>query len=221
MIQEHTEINIKDGKEEINWMHFDVNTTYQALSCIPKLYIPKIVYDYVPKKQFTLVLDMDECLLHCRDPVTLDSSARPFVKEFLEEMSYSCDLILFTSAEESYAKAVLDILDLKKYFTLILTRKHCYFFANIYFKLIHDIIAKGTHVIAVDNTIHNFGYNLQNAIPIKSFMGEKEDKALLWLRDELRIIISLADKDQDFDCSEYIQQRFQVLDLILSIENSI
>ena len=121
---------------------------------------------------------MDECLLHCRDPSTLDSSPRPFVKEFLEEMSETCDLILFTSGVEEYAHSVLESLDLKKYFKLVLTRKHCYFFANIYFKLIHDFIAKGKHTIAVDNTIHNFGFNLQNAIPIKSFVGDENDKAL-------------------------------------------
>lgn len=206
--------------ENPNWMHFDVNSAYQALSCIPKLYIPKIEYAYKPKKDFTLVLDMDECLLHCRDTTTLDCIARPFVKEFLDEMQENCDLILFTSAEESYALAALEHLNLKKYFSLILTRKNCYFFANIYFKLIHDLIEKGTHTIAIDNTIHNFGYNLHNAIPIKSFFGEEDDKALLWMRDELRTIFDLAKKDDEFDCSDYIAQRFQVLDIILSLENN-
>eukprot|EP00834_Sanchytrium_tribonematis_P004691 NODE_244_length_11882_cov_0.560214.p8 type:complete len:212 gc:universal NODE_244_length_11882_cov_0.560214:8026-7391(-) len=209
---------INESSIEPNWMHFDVNSAYNALSSIPKLYIPKIKYDYEPTKKFTLVLDMDECLLHCTNPSTLEASARPHVKEFLDEMATNCDLVLFTSAEEKYALAVLDLLDLKKYFCLILTRKDCYFFANIYFKLIHDIIEKGNHVIAVDNTIHNFGYNLHNAIPIKSYMGEEDDKALLWLRKELRQIFTLAENEVDFDCSEYIQQRFQVLDIILSLE---
>ena len=202
-------------------MHFDVISAYQALATIPKLYIPKIEFNYKPLKPFTLVLDMDECLLHCSNPNTLEGSARPFVFDFLDEMSEKCDLILFTAAEHSYTMDILKKLGLKKYFHLILTRKDCYFFANIYFKLIHDIIGKGKHTIAVDNTIHNFGYNLHNAIPIKSFNGEKDDKALIWLRDEMRLIFSFAEQDDEFDCSEYIQERFQVLELIMSLETAL
>ena len=56
--EEKLDILENEIEEDTNWMHFDVISAYHALSSIPKLYLPQIVYDFQPSedKSFILVL---------------------------------------------------------------------------------------------------------------------------------------------------------------------
>lgn len=64
-------------------------------------------------KKYTLVLDLDETLTH-----TLNSYGpkikflkRPFVDEFLREMSLYYEIVIFTAAMQEYADEIINQID--------------------------------------------------------------------------------------------------------------
>jgi len=69
-----------------------------------------------PKKPYTLVLDLDETLIHYNEEVHrsiqgIQFNTRPFANDFLIEMSKFFELVIFTAADQTYADEVLDKLD--------------------------------------------------------------------------------------------------------------
>lgn len=78
------------------------------MSSLPKVSVPYLA----PKtatKEFTLVLDLDETLVHYVDQG--ESSyflIRPGALEFLEEMAKFYEVIIFTAGMQDYADWVLD-----------------------------------------------------------------------------------------------------------------
>ena len=57
---------------------------------------------------YTLILDLDETLVHFRD---IDGGGefliRPYAEEFLEEMGKYYEIVIFTAAIKSYADYIL------------------------------------------------------------------------------------------------------------------
>lgn len=65
--------------------------------------------------KFTLVLDLDETLVHYEDNgVTGQFFLRPFAQEFIEEMANYYELVIFTAALQDYADWILNRLDTMK-----------------------------------------------------------------------------------------------------------
>ena len=51
---------------------------------------------------------------------------RPFLTEFLENMSKKYEIIIFTASTQYYADAIINHIDPEnKYISYVLTRKHC------------------------------------------------------------------------------------------------
>ena len=118
-------------------------------------------------------------------PTTIYFKVRPYAFEFLKNMSLCFDLILFTAAEENYAKAFFDFFNerannvLKEY----LCRDFCIkAYKNIFFKDIRIIRSRDLKdMVLLDNSAYSFGPLVSNGIPIMSYDGSDEDMELKYV----------------------------------------
>ena len=97
-----------------------------------------LIKTYLPPKkesdpEYTLVLDLDETLIHFTDKkrVTDDENVpdeyfniRPYCQKFLHEMNKHFELVIFTAGTQEYADWVLDQIDLRGWITHRLYRQH-------------------------------------------------------------------------------------------------
>ncbi|KAK6176218.1 hypothetical protein SNE40_014543 [Patella caerulea] len=155
----------------------------------------------------TLVLDLDETLIHShhdgvlrqtvkpgvppdfvlkvtidRHPVRFFVHKRPHVDYFLEIVSQWYDLVVFTASMEIYGAAVADKLDnnkgiLKRRYY----RQHCNLILGSYTKDLSAINPDLSSIFILDNSPVAYRSYPNNAIPIKSWFSDATDTALLCL----------------------------------------
>ena len=156
----------------------------------------KIIYlpPLKSKKTKTLILDLDETLIHCSQdskapadmkiPIQVSDEKiveaglyiRPHSDKFLKEMSKIYEIVIFTSSHPTYANRVLNILDPNnEVITSRVFREHCT--ATEDGILVKDLRIFANrdlkNVVLVDNSILNYSYQLFNGIPILPFYGNK------------------------------------------------
>lgn len=98
--------------------------------------LPPIASD----KQYTLVLDLDETLVHYEQA---EGEAgrfmiRPYARQFLQRLSEYYEIVIFTAAVRDYADFIIDELEVEgrtKHVSFRLYREHTSFFNNIYHKV--------------------------------------------------------------------------------------
>ena len=79
------------------------------------------------KYKYTLVLDLDETLVHCQRKANKGFILllRPGLTEFLEKMKNMCELILFSFGTSNYVDSIINVIEKEeKYFEYILDRNH-------------------------------------------------------------------------------------------------
>jgi len=165
----------------------------------------------------TLVLDLDETLIHSfhdgvlrptvrpgtppdfilkvtidRHPVRFFVHKRPHVDFFLKIVSQWYELVVFTASMEIYGTAVADKLDndqglLRRRYY----RQHCTLDFGSYTKDLSAICSDLASVFILDNSPGAYRSYPDNAIPIKSWFNDPTDTALLNLLpvlDALRFV---------------------------------
>lgn len=167
----------------------------------------------------TLVLDLDETLIHSfhdgvlrqtvkpgtpadfifrvtidRHPVRFFVHKRPHVDFFLEVTSQWYDLVVFTASMEIYGAAVVERLDNGRgILPRRYYRQHCTLEYGSYTKDLSSISPDISGVFILDNSPGAYRAYPDNAIPIKSWFSDPTDTCLLSLLPVLDALRFCAD----------------------------
>ena len=149
---------------------------------------------------YTLVLDLDETLIHFKaNPNNEESGTikiRPYLYQFLENIKKYYELVVFTAATQEYADPIINALETnRKYFDYRLYRIHTIIIDNDFVKDLSKLGRDLSKTIIVDNMEQNYKLQKNNGITIRPFWGkDNEDSALI---DLLEILIKIAEKNLD------------------------
>ncbi|KAJ1284428.1 hypothetical protein BS78_03G203400 [Paspalum vaginatum] len=165
----------------------------------------------VRRKHATLVLDLDETLVHS----TLDHCdnadftlevffnmknhtvyvrKRPYLKMFLEKVAQMFELVIFTASQRIYAEQLIDRLDPDgTYISRRIYRESCIFSDGCYTKDLTILGVDLAKVAIIDNTPQVFQLQVDNGIPIKSWFDDPSDQELVELLPFLESLVDSED----------------------------
>jgi CTD small phosphatase-like protein 2 len=207
----------------VAWMHELVITSYSHL-VTQHARRPSLPPKQPELPRHTLVLDLDETLVHCGlEPLTNAEFAfpiagaliyvrlRPGVHRFLETVSSLYEVVVFTASQSTYASPLLDIIEQNYHFPLIhhrLFRESCLQVQQHFIKDLSVVNRPIANIIIIDNNPVAFASNLDNGIHIKTWKKDPTDSALLDLLPALQELSNVA------DVRPFLQERFGLRDHI-------
>lgn len=150
--------------------------------------------------KYTLVLDLDETLVHKHENLYL---IRPGAKEFVQVLKDYFELVIFTASSPMHADKALQIVDPDNFIKLRLYRDKISVSDQ---KIYKDLSLLGRDLkktIIVDNLAENFKAQPDNGICIETWVGDTMDTKLYDLSSRL---INVA------------QSLMSVQDLVLSMQ---
>ena len=165
----------------------------------------------IKNKKKTLVLDLDETLVHSgfnkfnrKSDIVLNINIdgrnhtiyvlkRPYVDQFLKEISKYFEVFIFTASISQYATPLLDKLDKEKIFNGRLFREHCIYNSGLYLKDLNQIGKDLKDVIIIDNNPASYALNQENGIPILTWYDNLNDNELIKLIPLLKYLANVDD----------------------------
>ncbi|XWS12463.1 hypothetical protein CRYUN_Cryun37aG0090800 [Craigia yunnanensis] len=150
----------------------------------------------ISESKKTIFLDLDETLVHSSPdppPKMYDFVVRPNIEGqimnfyvlkrpgvdfFLEEISKKYEVVVFTAGLKQYASQVLEKLDPKGLISYRLYRDSC---KEVEGKFVKDLSEMGRDlgkVVIIDDNPNAYSLQRENAIPIRPFVEDGEDREL-------------------------------------------
>ena len=192
----------------------------------PPFLTTNILYSKFNKKNFTLILDLDETLIKYQICDTLSQKGkilyRPGLIQFLDKVFPIFDVIIWTVATKDYADKIIDTIEkAKKYFSKRLYREHTTYKNKIYIKDLSNLGRPLDKVIIVDDKENNFCLQRNNGILIAPFQGTQRecqnDYILMDLYNILTKIVYDRSKDVRIGINRY---KKEILEKITKINRS-
>mmetsp|Transcript_14515 Transcript_14515/g.31922 ORF Transcript_14515/g.31922 Transcript_14515/m.31922 type:complete len:574 (-) Transcript_14515:234-1955(-) len=218
------EDSLGDEYEEFNpYLFIKQLPNYELVTIPNKICLPpKSPHD----KPISLVLDLDETLVHCTvEPIPnpdmvfpvefggaeyqVHVRKRPYLEYFLGRVSQHFEVIVFTASQKVYADELLNRLDPEgKYIKHRMFRESCLPVEGNYLKDLNVLGRNLTQAVLVDNSPHAFGYQVDNGIPIESWFDDPNDSELVKLEVFLSTLIGVT------DVRPIVRDKFQTFKLI-------
>ena len=183
--------NIKINRTFSYMINNNINNKKKYLSIVVP-YLPEKIEN---KKNFTLVLDLDETLISFKfnEQHIGMLKMRPGLYNFLENVKKKYEIVIFTAGTQEYADPILDKIEKNgKIFAKRLYRQHATLMNNIYLKDLTRLGRDLSKIIIVDNMPQNFSLQKENGILIKNYFGQ--DKYDTTLNDLTPILLKIASK---------------------------
>ena len=196
--------------EEINQFFRDniykaniINSTILCSKILNNSNINKIIPPYISypnKKEFSLVISLDETLIHFKSGSIKNNKGviqlRPGINEFFEAIKPYYEIIIFSNGNKKYTDLIVNSIDEKKtYIDYRLYRDHCITICNDFVKDISRIGRPINKIVVVDNIPQNYRLHKENGINIKSFYGDKSNDKILFSLN--KILINIAKNGGD------------------------
>ena len=141
--------------------------------------------------KYTLVLDMDETLIHYFfTHINGMFFVRPYCFDFLRELNDIYEIITFTAGTKEYADNILNILDIdNNIIKYRLYRQHTTILGMSIYKDLSKLGRDLSRVIIIDNLKENFKMQPNNGIFIKTWTNDIND---VQFKDILKILKDIA-----------------------------
>ncbi|KAH3759116.1 nuclear lim interactor-interacting protein [Pelomyxa schiedti] len=233
--------------------HWEIHCTQKQdpnlikfLQLYPPPPMARLGFPAIPPKmpgspKVTLVLDMDETLVHCStqplppsittaapafefdlsidgsgiaslitnvntlQPQILEANSdsnithvyvytRPHLETFLREVAHLFEVVVFTASQRVYAETVVNNIDPDHEFIKHqVFRPHCVNAEGFLLKDLRVLNRDLTKTAIIDNSSYVYAYQVDNGIPITSWVGSTSDVELLTLLPFLRTLHSAND----------------------------
>ena len=107
--------NIMSREEIVSEIESEICPTepdeMEDFETVPEPYLEPLP-DSLAERTFTLVLDLDETLVHYKECGKSGKFyIRPFLNQFLKELSVYYEICIFTAAMQDYADWIINVLD--------------------------------------------------------------------------------------------------------------
>ena len=129
-------------------------------------------------------------------------------------MSKKFELVIFTAARQDYADIIIDKIDPEaKFISHRLYRQHCDVIDSGHIHAKKDVHIKSLGIISnwkkedlliIDNLIYSYALDIENGIPIKSYINGKNDFELEYLAE------ALSDLKSFMDSRTYIRDKLKL-----------